>query len=183
MSTLPVLETERLILRPFSLEDANAVQRLVGDKDVAEPTSGVPHPYEDGMAEQWIATHEAAFVSLKGITLALMLKATHSLIGAMSLLNISIQHRHAELGYWIGKPYWNQGLGTEAAQAMIHYGFRALNLNRIQGRCLRRNIASGRVMEKAGMKYEGCWREQEFKAGKFEDVVFYGALAFEWSSR
>jgi RimJ/RimL family protein N-acetyltransferase len=183
MSDLPVLETERLVLRPFSFADEKEVQRLAGDRDIAELTSAVPHPYEDGMAEAWIATHEEDFKLNKSMTLAITIKSSESLVGAMSLLNMSTANRRAELGYWVGKEYWCNGFASEAARLIIAYGFRALGLHRVHGRCLKGNKASSRVMEKAGMRYEGCHREHECKGGRFEDILLYGALNAEWHSR
>ena len=88
-----------------------------------------------------------------------------------------------ELGYWIGYPYWNQGYCTEAAQVVLVYGFSILGLNRIHGRCLKRNPASGRVMEKIGMVQEGCLRAHDKKWEQFEDLVLYGILKSEWHNR
>jgi ribosomal-protein-alanine N-acetyltransferase len=182
MSLRPSLETARLLLRPFLLTDAQDVQRLAGDKAVAEPTSAIPHPYEDGMAEAWISTHQSAFDSGKMTSFAIILKASNTLIGAISLLNISDDGHRAELGYWIGRKFWEQGYGTEAARAVMEYGFSELYLNRIHGRCLKRNRGSGRVLEKAGMRYEGCQRGHENKEQKFEDIMLYGILKSEWTN-
>lgn len=101
-------------------------------------------------------------------------------MGAMGLLGISAEHERGEIGYWIGKPYWNQGYCTEAAQAMLNYGFQTLGFSRVVSRCLKRNPASARVMEKIGMTVEGCLRAHEKKWGRFEDVVIYGILRSEW---
>jgi [ribosomal protein S5]-alanine N-acetyltransferase len=104
MSERPTLETERLILRPFALPDAPDVQRLAGDRAIADTTQAIPHPYEDGMAEKWISTHQDEFDQNTGVTLAITLKPEGMLVGAISLLNMTVGHQ-AELGYWIGKPY------------------------------------------------------------------------------
>jgi [ribosomal protein S5]-alanine N-acetyltransferase len=99
------LTTSRLILRPFSLEDADVIQKLAGNFNVADTTLSVPYPYENGMAENWISTHETKWNEKKSINFAVTLKSGE-LIGAMSL-HFPFPYL-AELGYWIGEPYWNQ---------------------------------------------------------------------------
>ncbi|MEW6355103.1 MAG: GNAT family N-acetyltransferase [Planctomycetota bacterium] len=176
---LPTLKTERLVLRPFRPEDAGDVQRLAGDRAIADTTQNIPHPYEDGMAEEWIAKHQAIFDGGTGVTFAITLKSTSELIGAISLMGIIRGHR-AELGYWIGRPYWRQGYCTEAARAVVRYGFEELDLNRIHATHFSRNPASGRVMQKLGMTHEGRRRQHVLKWGRFEDLELYGMLREEY---
>ena len=172
--TWPRLTTDRLVLRPFSLTDAKDVQRLAGDREVAATTQ-VPHPYEDGMAEEWIGGHESAFQKGSEVVLAITLRSG-GLVGAIGL-HINEEHRRGELGYWIGKAFWNRGFCTEAVRAVVRYGFQERRLNRIEARHMTRNPASGRVMEKAGMKLEGILRGQLLRSDSFEDVAIYGILA------
>jgi ribosomal-protein-alanine N-acetyltransferase len=175
----PVLETERLRLRPFALSDAPAVKTLAGAREIAATTLTVPHPYEDGMAEAWIETHGPAYEADRGAAFAITLKPTGELLGAISLA-IDRPHARAELGYWIGLPFWNQGYATEAAQAVLRFGFEELELNRIFAVHMVRNPASGRVMQKCGMRHEGRLRQHINKWGMFEDLDVYGILAEEW---
>ena len=91
------------------------------------------------------------------------------------------EEKMAEIGYWIGKPYWSQGYCTEAAREVVRYGFEVLNLNRIQARHMTKNPASGRVMEKVGMKYEGRLRQSLLRWDQFEDVAIYSILRDESS--
>jgi ribosomal-protein-alanine N-acetyltransferase len=179
MGQRPTLETQRLILRPFQLADAPDVQRLAGSRDIASTTLNIPHPYEDGMAEEWISKHQETFEQGRGVTLAITSRSGANLIGAISLMDISPGHR-AELGYWIGKPYWNQGFCSEASRAVVGYGFQVLGLNRIHACHLTRNPASGRVMQKLGMQHEGCRRQHVQKWEVFEDLEMYGILRSEW---
>jgi RimJ/RimL family protein N-acetyltransferase len=102
------------------------------------------------------------------------------LIGAMGI-HISQSHNRAELGYWIGVPYWNQGYCTEAARAVLRYGFETLGLNRIQARHLARNPASGRVMIKIGMRHEGTMRQAVIKWEAYEDIKLYAILRSEYT--
>ncbi|MAF10998.1 GNAT family N-acetyltransferase [Candidatus Poribacteria bacterium] len=179
MKERPTLETARLVLRPFSLADAPDVQRLAGDRDVAS-TTNLPHPYEDGMAEAWIGAHQVRFERGEFVSFAIVLRAGHSLIGTIGL-RIKPHHPSGELGYWIGKPFWNQGHCTEAAQAVVDYAFEVLQLNRVHAEYLTRNPASARVLEKVGMTYEGCRRQHVKKWGVLEDLGLYGILRSDWA--
>ena len=130
MKERPTLETTRLTLRPFTVTDASDVQRLAGEREIASTTLNIPHPYEEGMAEQWIATHQERYEKGELVNFAIILRADQALIGAIGL-QLTQQQASAELGYWIGKPFWNRGYCTEAAQAVVRYGFDVLGLNRL----------------------------------------------------
>ncbi|RAM49289.1 MAG: GNAT family N-acetyltransferase [Hapalosiphonaceae cyanobacterium JJU2] len=173
------VQTQRLILRPFRLADANDVQLLAGAWEIAAMTLNVPHPYEDGMAQEWIQTHPAAFSEGKDANFAIALRDTNALCGAISL-GINQKHNHAELGYWIGKPFWGNGYCTEAAKEVLRYGFETLGLHRICAYHFAHNPTSGRVMQKIGMTFEGCRRQHTLKWGEYIDVMEYGILKSEF---
>ena len=179
MKTRPTIETKRLRLRPFELSDAKDVQRLAGDGAIADTTLNIPHPYEDGMAEEWISTHQPKFESGELLNFAIVSRTSDKLIGAIGL-RIVPRFERAELGYWIGKPYWKNGYCTEAGRAVLQYGFSVLKLNRIHASHLKRNPASGRVMQKLGMVHEGCARQHAKRWDRFEDLVFYGIIKDYW---
>lgn len=173
------LITSRLLLRSFQLSDAPRVAFLAGDFDIARMTSSIPHPYEEEMAIQWIQSHNDQYLSNTAVHFAILLRESNLLIGAIGL-ELDGQNQSAELGYWIGKPYWNQGYATEAAQAVLAYGFRELGLNRVQARHFTKNPASGRVMQKIGMTYEGTLRQSIYRFGCFEDAALYSILRQEF---
>ncbi len=172
----PRIETRRLVLRGFEQADASEAQRLAGDRAIADTTTQIPHPYEDGMAEEWISTHAEDFSKGVALHFAVVLAATEKLIGAISLMNIEVRDARAELGYWIGRDYWGNGFGTEAARAVIQHGFDEMQLNRVFAQHFTRNPASGSVLMKAGMRREGLLRQHVCKWGVFEDVEIYGVL-------
>ena len=138
MKEYPKIETERLLLRQFELSDANVVQRLAGERDIADTTLSIQHPYKDGMAEEWISTHRPKFERGELLNFAVVLLTSGELIGSIGLVIVPHFER-AELGYWIGRPYWKNGYCTEASNAMLQYGFRALKLNRIHACHVSRN--------------------------------------------
>lgn len=178
----PTLHTGRLLLRPFDQSDAAEVQRLAGDWVIADTTLNIPHPYQDGMAEEWIATHQPKFEAGKLVNFAIILRDTGDLIGAMGLV-INARFQRAGLGYWIGKPHWGQGYCTEAGRAVVDYAFDELNLNRVHSCHLTRNPASGRVMQKLGMVHEGRARQHVKRWDVYEDLELYGILRCEWQER
>ena len=148
----PVLETARLRLLPFKAEDAKTVQLLAGNENIANKTLNIPHPYRDGVAEQWISSHRQAWREKQALTCAIFLKSSKQLIGAVGLPEIHDDQAH--LGYWIGEAYWNCGYCTEAARALLEFAFNELKLNLIRAEHLTSNPASGRVMQKLGMCYQ-----------------------------
>jgi len=181
MSDIPTLTTKRLQLRPFRMDDAPVVQELAGAYSIAAHTTDIPHPYPDGAAEEWISTHAETFAKGTGVNFAITLKEKGTLVGAIGIF-IKKQHHLAELGYWIGEPFWNQGYCTEAAREVIHYGFEKLDLNRIQARYMAKNPASGRVMEKIGMQREGTLRQSLHRFDSFEDAHVYAILREEFEA-
>lgn len=173
----PEIRTKRLLLRPFRPEDARAVQHLAGAREIADTTLHIPHPYKDGMAEEWIGTHAGAWERNEMATFAVTTSAD-GLVGAVSL-RLRPEHARAELGYWIGTPFWGRGYATEAAGALVRFGFETLDLNRIHATHLTRNPASGEVMRKIGMRHEGTLRQHVRKWNQLEDLALYAILRRE----
>jgi RimJ/RimL family protein N-acetyltransferase len=175
---MKTLRTERLILRPFTFDDVPAVQRHCSSVEVARNTLLIPHPYPEGAAEAWIARHPEDYAQNRIHHFAL---DDGELAGAMGL--IMKEDGIAEIGYWIGVPFWNRGYATEAAREVVRYGFEECGLHRIFAGYFTRNAPSGRVMEKVGMTYEGTLRQHVYKWGEYLDIAFYGILHDEFSSR
>ncbi|MFH1138351.1 MAG: GNAT family N-acetyltransferase [Pseudomonadota bacterium] len=175
MNHPPILETERLILRPLEISDSETVMALAGTKEVYRTTLLIPHPYQPGMAEKWIAAHPSQFYNDEGVTLAITLRLEKKLIGAIGL-KITKEHHRAELGYWIGHEYWNKGYCTEAAAAVVTYGFNTRNLHKICANHFESNPASGRVMTKIGMTREGRLVDEICKDGQYHTLIVYGIV-------
>jgi len=175
---IPTLKGKLVTLAPFSIEDAPSVQRYAGDPMVSKTTLNIPHPYPDGAAEIWIASHLLQFLEKSNIVFSVRSEDSE-LIGAINI-RLSLKNRSGELGYWIAHPFWNKGFATDAATTTIEYGFETFDLNRIHSRHLGSNPSSGRVMEKSGMRKEGILREHTFRQGRFDDIVEYGILGSEY---
>jgi RimJ/RimL family protein N-acetyltransferase len=172
---LPTLETQRLKLRPYTEADIGELLLIIGAREVAATTLRIAHPYTEQDARDFLAiTKEPG-----KLWLAITRSNDDRLIGGIGL-RVDEQHQHAELGYWLGVPYWGQGYATEASLEMIRYGFETLGLHRIFASHFKQNPASGRVLKKLGMRYEGCQREHLRKWDQFIDSELYGILRQEW---
>lgn len=180
MASFPVLETERLRLRRFEISDAENVQRLVNDIDIAKSTLNIPHPYTLENAREWISHHMDKFQSRVSIEFAITLKNSHELIGAIGISSICEEHEKAEIGYWIGKKYWGKGYCTEAARRILQFCFEQLKLNRVYAIHFSSNPASGKIMQKIGMKMDGVLRKNIKKWGEFIDTPIYSILRDEY---
>ena len=172
-----MIETKRFIIRPFKKSDANQVYEVCNDFEISKTTLGIPFPYTLEDATNFIKYTNDAISNQKSYELAITLKEnSDELVGCISLMGIKRPADKAELAYWVAKKFWNNGIATEAGKAIIEYGFNTLNLNSIFARFLDNNPASGKVMEKIGMKYIGKMRENEYKLGKYHDVYYYEIL-------
>jgi RimJ/RimL family protein N-acetyltransferase len=174
----PTIKTKRLMLRSFDLADAARVRELAGAREVALNTMRIPHPYPDGAAEEWISSQEQTLAEGNHVFAI----DDGQLVGAIGL-HVNQDFDRAEVGYWLGLPFWGRGYATEAVAAILRYGFEELKLNRIYAGYFSRNAASGRVMEKNGMKYEGTLREHVRKWDEYVDIVYHGILRSEWEKR
>lgn len=177
MGEMPVLITERLILRGFSAEDALALQALVSDRRIAATTLNIPHPYPDDGALQFILGDQERRARGESFGFAITRRADGALLGGIGLHPLPPQQ--AEVGYWVGVPHWGQGYASEAARRVVAFGFDTLGLNRIYASYFSGNLASARVMQKAGMTYEGTMRGHILKWGEYLDLGYYSVLRSE----
>jgi ribosomal-protein-alanine N-acetyltransferase len=179
LADLPVLETERLLLRKVSLDDAADIFEYATDPEVPkfmpwEPHQSIQETYD--YLERVIKRYQEHDPG----PWAIVRKRDAKMIGTCSYGSWEREHRRAEIGYVLNQRYWGQGYMTEAIGAIIAFGFRELGLNRIQARCEVPNIGSARVMEKAGMTFEGVLRQQLFEKGSYRDMKMYSILRSEW---
>ena len=175
-----IIETERLILRPFRSEDAPVVFRnWAGDREVPRYlTLNVHRSVADteNVVNMWVAQYN----DIKTYNWVIVLKELGEPIGSIDVCRIYDNIDGAEIGYCIGKPWWGKGIMTEAFSSIIPYLFE-VGFNRIEAAHAVKNPASGRVMEKCGLKYEGTFR-QFFRstAGELLDLSFYSILRDEY---
>jgi ribosomal-protein-alanine N-acetyltransferase len=175
----PSLETDRLLLRPFASDDVETVYRLVNDPEIVATTRTLHFPYPEGAAVRWIAQQPEAWLTGRAAIFAITLKRTGLVLGAIGL-EIDAADERAELGYWLDPAFWNRGYASEAAEAVVEFGFRRLGLNRLTAEYMVHNPASGRVLEKARFQPEGVLRQHARKWGRFYDVAAVGLLREDW---
>jgi [ribosomal protein S5]-alanine N-acetyltransferase len=170
-----ILETPRLHLRAYTESDIPELLPLIGAREIAATTLRIPHPYSELDARQFVPSIE----NDDEIRLGIRLRADGRLVSGVGL-RLNPQQKNAELGYWIGVPYWGNDYATEAAQEMLRHGFQDVRLHRIFASHFKGNVASAHVLSKLGMRYEGCQREHAYKWGQFIDSELYGILRIEW---
>ncbi len=136
----PEIRTSRLHLRPLVPDDASRIALLAADREIAANTSTIPHPYTLDDAEKWIEEQAAEFADGRGYTFAIdLIDPQPLLVGAVGL-TLDVQHDSAELGYWIGVPYWGQGYASESAAAALDFGIEVAGIRRITARHFARNL-------------------------------------------
>jgi len=182
MTALRELRTLRLLLRSFEPGDIPTIVRLAGAREIAATTANIPHPYAEVDAQSFLAHADQDFRAGRSVTFAVTTLQTGDLCGAVGLA-IAPAHERAELGYWIGVPYWGRGFATEAASAVLAFGFETLRLNRIYASHFAGNTASQRVLEKLGMRHEGPSRQHVRKWNRYFDLENYGLLASEFRGK
>ena len=172
---LPRLETPRLVLRALSHGDVDDVFAYASDSEVTRYTIFERHLSSKTTTEWLRSVIDTYGVGHPG-PWGMELRSSRHLIGACGFRNWETQHGRAEMGYTVTRAYWNQGYATEAVRALIAFGFEYMNLNRSEARTVPANIGSTRVMEKAGMKFEGVLRQSEFFKGAYQDLAIYSIL-------
>lgn len=173
LKEFPAIETERLILSQLKEEDFPFVTEYLQDKIFSDVTSNIPYPYTGEHAKSWMKMSRESFENNTGYTFAVRNKEGQ-ILGAIGLHDRDDDK--AELGYWMGKPFWNKGYITEAATALIDFGFNELQINKIYATYFLDNPASGRIMEKTGMEKEALLKQHLKKDGKYIDVMMYSIL-------
>jgi len=177
------IETDRLILRSPESGDADALATALNSPEIAKATLAIPHPYTIDHARAFINKSLNPAPDDTDLRIVVIHKESGDLIGGVSLDNFHPVFRSAEIGYWIAPGYWGNNYAPEAAVALIQFGFDTLGLNRIYARCPVANPSSIRVIEKAGMKWEGTARGEMMKDDVAYDVDHYAILKSDWDER
>ena len=184
MNKLIELKTERLLLRPFTLDDVDEVLEYTNDPKWARYQVNIPPvPYTRKDAESLVAmfSNPAAWVKI-GLFQMFAIVFEGKVIGEIALnqRNDDRQNERIELTYSLSRQHWGKGLMTEVARAVMNWAFQTYSFNRLYAWCDPRNIGSWRLMEKLGMKREGQLRSHLKWNGEFRDQMYYGILRSEW---
>jgi RimJ/RimL family protein N-acetyltransferase len=174
------IRTPRLCLREYVAEDLAAMLAFESDPFVVQYVCYGPYSREECWRDLAYHLDQQTAEPRKYYHLGIVLPEAMQLIGWCGLEMISPENGEAEIGYALHRSYWRHGYMTEAAQAMINVGFADLQLHRIFATCHPENLGSIRVLEKLGMRYEGCLRRQKWCRGDWRDVAIYGLLEEEF---
>ncbi len=176
---LPQLETERLILRKLIPDDATDVFAYASDPEVTKYLLWDTHrTISDSLA--FVSAALARYQTGAPAPWGIVLKDEGKIIGTCDYISYHDTHNRAEIGYALARPCWGRGIMTEAVRKILDYGFRVKNFNRVQAMCDVPNIGSARVMEKAGMTFEGILRDYMIHHSIPRDVKMYSILKDEW---
>jgi ribosomal-protein-alanine N-acetyltransferase len=176
---LPQLETSRLLIRRLAFSDMPDLFEVASHPEVTRYITWETHRTLDDtrrfiqIVHDW---HERQEVLYWGV----VRKSDNKLIGTCGIFEWVVRDARAELSYTLGRPYWGQGFASEIVGSLIRFGFETLLLNRLEGRCLRENLASARVLEKAQLSLDGILRQQLYLKGAYRDLKVYSLLRQEW---
>jgi ribosomal-protein-alanine N-acetyltransferase len=171
-----VLETPRLILRPFSLDDAERLTALLQDPDVHRWTASIPYPYTNDHAVEFISKRLSDDFSGDSFAWAITDRKVGHVIGGMGLHDVVFDRGRAELGYWMGAEYRGVGYATEAARRILSWCFEVAEFHRVQATYVLGNHGSAGVMRNIGMQEEGLLRGYGFKNGEHQDMYLNAIL-------
>ena len=174
-SSLPLLETSRLVIRPLRMQDAKDIFSYASDPEVARYVLWEPHRSLSD-SKRYIRYIRMLYRRGLPASWAVMLRDSGRVIGTIGFMWYSDENSTAEIGYSFSREYWNCGYATEAMRAVMDSAFRSLPVNRLEAQHDVRNPASGRVMEKCGMHREGVLRQRIRNKGELIDTVLYSIL-------
>lgn len=167
-------------MRPLESRDTSAILDLVVAPEIAANTF-VPQPYPPDAASEFVQQGRESWRCDDAYVFGIIEKSSQCFAGCMGI-HPAPEHNRAEVGYWIGKPFWGRGLATAALRLLLRFGFETLKLNRVEAGHFDYNPASGRVMEKAGLRREGLRRRYVLHREQYKDVVWYAILREDYES-
>lgn len=181
MKKYPSLQTSRLLLNQPTAADIPVLVELLGEAQIAATTGSIPQPYYEKDAIHFISRSYKSWEQGTAYIFAIRDKAQQQYVGGIGL-HLQKASEKAEIGYWIGVPYWNKGYATEATQAILKFGFEELQLNKIYATHMLDNPASGKVLIHNQMIKEGVLKDEFKKDGVFKTLVQYRLTAAEYQA-
>lgn len=182
LTEIPIIETERLILRKITLNDVDDIFEYASIPEVTAFVPWYAHKTKNDSAD-FVKFAEEQFHNNLSIVWGIVIKSKNKLIGSIELRGWNSINNCGDIGYVISKNYWGQGITTEAMNAVIKFGIEQLELNRVEAHCEEENIGSWHVMEKCGMIYEGTLREKVFIKDRYRSMKIYSILKKEWKGK
>jgi RimJ/RimL family protein N-acetyltransferase len=154
--------------------------RIANDREVSRWLLRMPFPYRRKDAEQFVAAAAESYRDGTRLALAVIRRESDELMGGFGLNTINWAHRHAELGYWLGRPFWGQGYGREAIEEMLRVCFVSLRLHRVEASTYAGNDRSQGLLQKVGFLPEGVRREVFWQQQRWKDDVVFGLTVDDW---
>ena len=179
---LKKIEGTKINLRYHLSSDAVSIFRYASDEAISRHTF-IPHPYTIKDAHEFIKLSGSARRKKVAYHYGIEDKETGQIIGGIGLEAIDRVHHKGEIGYWVARPFWRQGIMTEAISLILGLCFAEVELHRVYAHVFPDNIASMRVLEKVGFTREGLLRQAAMKNGSFVDTYIYSILEDEWRNR
>ncbi len=176
-----MIQTKRLVLRPWTIQDLNDLLAIANNRNIAmNMRDRFPHPYTREAGEEFLKLFGGEKTPQEIMCVTLNEKP----IGSCGVFQKDdVYHKNAEIGYYIGEPYWGNGYATEAAEAIITHGFNSLPIERVCASVFSGNDASKKVLEKLGFNYDGVFRNSVFKFGEFRDEYHYSVMREKWFAK
>jgi ribosomal-protein-alanine N-acetyltransferase len=175
------IKGKRIFLRPLKYSDREDIFKNARDKEVSRWTYNIPYPYTKNDAHRFIRYSIRGLQKKQTYLFAIVLNDKERLVGAIEIKPARKEDKKAEIGYWIGKAYWGQGIASEAIKLVLIFAFKKLKLHRLSAGVFKENPASKKVLLKNGFKLEGCLREARFKFKKWHDIEEYGIIVSEFN--
>ena len=173
------MENFRIRLRRLKLSDADSLAENAKSREISRYTF-LPYPYKKQDAVNFIRICHGKYRKKLEHELGIELKETGKIIGMMGIVHVSEKHQNAEIGYWLGKKYWGDGLAREALELMLKHCFANLKMHRVYAHVMHPNKASGKLLQKCGFKAEGVSRQHIKHRGKWMDMHWFGILEEEY---
>jgi len=161
------------------MDQAEVLFMLANGPKIADNTANIPSPYTLEIAQGFIAAAADKYRAGELLNLGMHVRETGELVGIVSL-RLNARHHAGHLGGWVAAHARNLRYAAEAASAMMGFGFTELGLQRVGSQCFGRNKESARVMEKIGLRYEGCLRQAFLKNGVYEDLLGFATVREDW---
>ena len=174
------IRTERLVLRFPLMSDAPTLVKLLSEPSVSRNIPRISYPYRRKDAIKWLRrVRKPRFNASFGRGYDFMVEMRGEVVGCCHL-SWNLKERRAFFGYWVGKPYRGQGVATEAARRLVNFAFARLGAERVWAMAFADNLASRRVLTKAGLRQEALLRRNAFFHGRWREDACYGVLRREW---
>src|SRR3989344_6480638 len=171
---MAVLKSKNIILRPYSTKDAQDLYENFNDIKVTQFMAGVKYPFTLNRAKKWITRCQKTAREKPIKEIIFVIEKNKKFAGSIGIKEIE-KHK-AELGYWVGRRYWNQGIMTEAIKMVVYFSFKRLKLDRLYAYTFLKNKKSVKVLIKNKFKKEGLLRKHRIKEGKFVDMYLYARI-------